>query len=138
MKYIFILTLSLFFSHDSFAQDKTCLQGIIKWDKLLNGVTKQQIECIAEHEESKSSIEGLCTADQKNFSPQFVAYLGYDEKYKELEKTLKEGWDDETNRFITMLKMRNLESEWTVLGFKYEVDSLLFALGVAKRSCESL
>jgi hypothetical protein len=134
---LFTIVTSVLISSPAFAAPSACLEGIEYWEELMHDLTPKQLECIELSHKAKISLAGLCSTDRREFSDMYVTYLHHQVAHIDASYALKVAKDEES-RAAAHSNIQRVDQNWSAVGFKNEVRTLLWALVQAKDSCKSL
>jgi hypothetical protein len=130
---LFTIAILAFIAAPALAAPSACMQGIVDaqgW----NGLTSQQIECIAANDQVKTSLAQLCSQDQTQFSDSYTTYRKYEAAYKDALNNFQAA-TDEGSKDVAILNLRSIDQEWKTFGFKNEVIASLWPISQAKSNC---
>ena len=116
------------------ASASPCWDGIVAAKKRDNPSAKQ-IECIDQNQEVQVSLIGLCSADQRDFSAKYQAYRSYEIPFDETFQKFQTATDNSVKVRLQM-KMRTIERDWRIFGFKDEINRFLAPIESAIFKCE--
>ncbi|HMN68840.1 MAG TPA: hypothetical protein PKC28_09915 [Bdellovibrionales bacterium] len=134
MSKLFTLAVFALTSVSALANANPCLDGVLA-NQNFRDLTLQQVECIADQDSVKASLVSLCSSDQRQFSSTYNTYRKYEVDYGNAVASLQAAKDDSA-REAALLDTQNIDQEWKAIGFKNEVQALLWPIVQAKSTCK--